>query len=93
LAGLRLDQNIPNPFNPATDIKYHLPVDGSAKLVVYDLKGQAVAVLVDQVLAAGDYAAHWDGRDKTGRDVPSGVYFLRLSIPGQDRSRKMVLAR
>ncbi|MEN8007892.1 MAG: metallophosphoesterase [Candidatus Krumholzibacteriota bacterium] len=93
LADLRLDQNIPNPFNPATDVKYHLPVDGSVRLAVYDMKGRQVAVLVDQVLLAGDHAAHWNGRDKSGRDAPSGVYFLRLSIPGQERTRKMVLAR
>jgi len=93
LADLRLDQNIPNPFNPATDIKYHLPADGFVRLGVYDMQGHEVAVLVDQVLPAGDYSAHWDGRDKEGRDAPSGVYFLRLSTAGQERTRKMVLAR
>jgi len=93
LADLRLDQNIPNPFNPATDINYYLPQEGSVRLGVYDMKGRQVAVLVDQVMPAGDYSAHWDGRDKSGRDAPSGVYLLRLSISGQERSRKMVLAR
>ncbi len=93
LADLRLDQNIPNPFNPATDIKYHLPADGSVRLGVYDMKGREVAVLVDQVLLAGDHAAHWNGKDKSGRDAPSGVYFLRLTTSSQERTRKMVLAR
>jgi len=93
LADLRLDQNIPNPFNPATDIIFYLPVDGPVRLAVYDMKGREVAVLEDQVLLAGDNSAHWNGKDKAGRDAPSGVYFLRLSTTGQERTRKMVLAR
>jgi predicted MPP superfamily phosphohydrolase len=91
--GLFLAQNQPNPFNPSTELKYHLPQDGPARLSIYDMRGREVAVLVDEVVRAGENTTRWSGQDKEGRHVPSGVYLVRLVIPGEETTRKITLAR
>lgn len=92
-AGLFLAQNHPNPFNPATDLKFNLPQDGPARLAVYDVKGREIAILVDKVMPAGEHTAHWNGKASDGRDAPSGVYLVRLTVPGHEMNRKMMLTR
>jgi hypothetical protein len=93
ISALKLSQNQPNPFNPTTALSFHLPLDGAASLVVYDLNGSKIAVLMDTVLPAGDYTEQWDGTDDSGHALPSGVYLVQLVSQGQVRSRKVVLAR
>ncbi len=85
--------NHPNPFNPSTLIRFELAVAGPARLSVYDLRGRRLRVLSDGPMEAGDHAVEWDGRDETGRALPSGVYFARLhsALGGQDH--KLVMAR
>jgi len=74
-----LSQNFPNPFNPATTIRYGLPQVARVTLKIYNLLGEEVARLInDELRAAGYHAAIWDGRDKDGRVVASGVYVYRL---------------
>ena len=74
-----LSQNFPNPFNPATTIRYGLPKAERVTLKIYNLLGAEVATLVnDEPKAAGYHAAIWDGRDGNGRVVASGVYVYRL---------------
>ncbi len=90
---LSLGKNEPNPFNPSTKMDYNLPADGLARITVYDLHGREVAVLVNEYLAAGDHATVWRGTNDQGRDMPSGVYLVRLDFAGQVQSRKVVLAR
>ncbi len=68
----RLAQNYPNPFNPGTTMEYALPVRSRIKLEVFNLLGQRVAVLVDQIQPAGVYRFRWQP------DLPGGVYFYRL---------------
>ncbi len=88
-----LDQNRPNPFNPRTELSYTLPRDALVRLAVHDARGREVAVLAEGPRPAGAHRLDWDGRDRQGRELPSGVYFLRLTADGRDRVRKMVLAR
>ena len=88
-----LSQNVPNPFNAGTTIRFHLPQVGSAHLVVYNTSGQLVRTLVEARTAAGTHTVIWDGRDAAGREVASGVYLYRLAGPHGTRVRRMVLVR
>jgi len=68
----------PNPFNPATTIRYEVPAATHVRLAVYDVLGREVVALVDERREPGCYAVAWDGRDAAGRSVASGVYVVRL---------------
>ncbi len=85
-----LAPNAPNPFNANTVIPYRLDAPGPVRLEIYNLLGQRIRALVDEVQAAGAYRVHWDARDAAGRRVSSGVYFLRLRYPGGVQTRRML---
>ena len=90
----KLFQNVPNPFNPSTSVRYYLPREAAVTLKVYDTAGRLVATLVDdEVRAAGPNVVEWNGRDTNGRVAASGVYFYRLESDKYTASRKMVLLR
>jgi C1A family cysteine protease len=89
----RLDPARPNPFNPVTTIAFALPEAGPARLAVYNVSGRLVAVLAEGVLDAGEHEAVWNGRDATGRQLGSGVYFVRLEVAGSVSTRKMVMVK
>ncbi|MBN2288089.1 MAG: hypothetical protein JXQ83_02075, partial [Candidatus Glassbacteria bacterium] len=90
-----LSQNGPNPFNPSTVVAYQIPEGFTVqvRLGVYNLRGELVRALVDEVKEPGYYSVSWDGRDEGGREVASGVYFYRLSAGDFDQVRKMVLLK
>lgn len=88
-----LDQNLPNPFNPSTTIKYQLPVSGDATLVIYNLLGQQVRTLVKDNLEAGFHSVLWDGKDELGKQVASGVYIYRLQSGDFSTARRMMLLK
>jgi hypothetical protein len=88
-----LRQNIPNPFNPSTVIRYSIRTPGAVSLRVYDVRGALVRVLDDRHREAGDYEATWTGETERGTRAASGVYFYRLTAPGVSQTRKMVLAK
>ncbi len=91
-----LGQNRPNPFNPSTTIDYRLPAGTEAmpvRLTVYDLRGREVIRLVEATQAGGFYSVQWDGSDREGRRVASGVYFYRLEAGGRSTVRKMVILK
>ncbi|MCB0277526.1 MAG: T9SS type A sorting domain-containing protein [Calditrichaeota bacterium] len=88
-----LAQNYPNPFNPETTIEFALPHSGSAQLRIYNSSGQLVRELVNQPLAAGQYALHWDGTNDRGEAVSSGVYLYQLRSGSFQEARKMMLVR
>ena len=92
-AAVRLEPNAPNPFNPATRIRFALADPGPVVLAVYDAAGRVVKELVRGPLAAGDHEVVWRGDDAAGREAASGVYFYRLVAAGRVLARKMVLAR
>lgn len=88
-----LDQNRPNPFNPATTIEYNLVWRAHVNLTVYNVLGQQVVVLVDGDRPAGSHRAYWDGTGSDGKAAASGIYFYRL-VSGENRAtRKMVLVK
>ena len=88
-----LKGNYPNPFNPETTISYSVKEAGRVKLEVYNLKGQLVRTLVDEDHAAGHYKRVFDSRDDRGRSISSGVYLVRMSAPGYQKSSKMMLTQ
>ncbi len=94
-----LQQNYPNPFNPTTSISFSLPVAGAASLVIYNLIGQEVVALVNGELEAGTHTVQWNGKDRSGFAVASGLYFYRLTVsaaPGQQvfsQIKKMALVK
>lgn len=83
----------PNPFNPMTHVLFSLPQPGRVQVAVYDLSGRRVAVIADSVFAAGDQDVPWAGRDDAGRDVSSGVYFVRIEGAGLEAGLRAVLLR
>jgi len=86
-------RNYPNPFNPTTNIRYTIPKAAYTKLVVYNLLGQAVRVLVDQIVEPGTHVARWDGTNDAGRQVVSGPYFYRFEAGDFVRTQKMILLK
>ncbi len=87
-----LAQNSPNPFNPATTISFDVPADaGLVTLSIFDVSGKRVHTLEQSNLPAGRYSRVWHGRDDSGRQVSSGVYFYQLSGAGFAQTRKMVV--
>lgn len=83
----------PNPFNPTTTITFSLLSAANARLEIYDATGRLGRTLVDENLAEGPHQVLWDGRDKSGSRVNSGVYFYRITAGDFSISRKMVLLR
>jgi hypothetical protein len=82
-AEFALYQNYPNPFNPTTTFKYQLPTDSRVKLTIYNVLGQVVSVLLDEIQESGYKSLEWDGGP-----VASGMYFCRLdAVSSADESR------
>ena len=89
-----LADNFPNPFNPATTIKYALPQAADVELTVYNVVGQPVRTLVAEYQSAGRYAVEWDATNDSGYSLSSGLYFYRLQA-GEEflEVKKMLLLR
>ncbi len=83
-----LDQNYPNPFNPTTVIEYSLPNQKPVTLKIYNVIGQEVRTLVNQVQAAGKYRVKFEGAS-----VASGVYFYKLEAGEFSQVKKMLLLK
>jgi len=92
-AAFWLAESYPNPFNPATTIRFSIAADMPVRLEIYGTDGRRVAVLVDETLGAGPHETVWQGRDDTGRQVASGVYFSKLLAGSQSVVRKMTLMK
>ncbi len=84
----KLYQNFPNPFNPVTKIKFSLAASGNIDLTVYDMSGKVAAVLAKGFHDAGDKEVTFDGSN-----LPSGIYFYKLTIKNLSATLKMVLVK
>jgi YVTN family beta-propeller protein len=89
----QLDQNVPNPFNPTTVIKYAIASDNAVNLTIYDVAGRKVRTLVNERQRADAYRVTWDGSNDTGQKVASGVYFYKLVAGKFTQTKKMVLLK
>jgi|GEM_PF-1150733 len=92
-ATFAMSQNRPNPFSATTVIEYQTPVETHASLKIYDIAGNLICTIVDQMHAPGYFTAEWDGTDAFRRPVPRGIYFTRFVAGDFATSRKMVLVR
>ena len=90
---LALGPNYPNPFNPSTTISFSLADAGRITLSIVDLKGRRVATLVDDVQPAGDHSVVWNGREDSGRQAASGMYFVTLQSGDRVVTRKIALLK
>jgi spore coat protein A len=88
-----LGQNYPNPFNPTTRITFELPAADYAVLRVFDVKGRLVKTLAEGSFSAGLHVLDWDGKDNSGRNLATGIYFYRLKSGILTETRRMVVIR
>lgn len=89
----KLAQNFPNPFNPSTTITYEIATSEHVKLVVYNIIGQKIRTLVNNVENAGPHTVVWDGRMDNGNPVPSGMYVYRLETSVGSIAKTAVLIK
>lgn len=85
--------NYPNPFNPATNIRFALPKDERVAIKIYDVLGREVRTLLDEPLAAGTHSRQWDGRDDANQLVASGIYLVRMQAGVFSNVRKITLTK
>jgi len=91
-----LAQNSPNPFNPSTTISYTVASAESlvkVKLEVFNIRGQLIRTLVNELAAPGEYSFFWQGLDDHGEELSSGMYFYRLQAGDFVATRKMVIVK
>jgi hypothetical protein len=97
VGGTRIGQlsvsNYPNPFNPGTTVSYTVPSRGTVRITVYNLHGALVTTLFHGDRTAGAYTVQWNGRDRNGTTVSSGIYFARIEHNGAVRVGKMLLLK
>jgi hypothetical protein len=91
-------QNFPNPFNPLTVIRFHVPQRSRVKIKIYDIIGREVSVPIDGEFDAGYYEFVWDSKDGSGKEVASGVYFYVMEAFGGNellfrQIKKMVIVK
>ncbi len=93
VSGYRLYPNHPNPCNPGTIFTYDLSVDTAVRLEIYNMRGEQVAVPVDERQTAGRHSVRWDGIRQNGQPLPSGLYLYRLHCDSFTDSGKMLLVK
>ncbi|HPR18678.1 MAG TPA: T9SS type A sorting domain-containing protein [Candidatus Cloacimonadota bacterium] len=90
----RLCDNYPNPFNPETTISFATTNSHeSTRIEVYNLKGQKVKMLVNEILPTGQHEVVWNGTDDHGKSVSSGIYFYQMKSGNYQKTRKMILLK
>lgn len=89
----RLQQNVPNPFNPSTVVPFEMPAPGHVRMRIFRADGSLVLNLADRTFPAGPHRISWDGRDARGQRVASGAYILRLQADDRSEHIKMMLVR
>jgi hypothetical protein len=86
-------KNYPNPFNPATKIKFQLPEAQNVKLTIYDMRGSKIRTLVNTNYPAGEHVVSWDATDNNGNRVASGLYVYRFEAGRFSKINKMILLK
>ncbi len=91
-----LQQNHPNPFNAGTTIRFEIPfalANRSARLTIYNIRGEVVRELLQQALPAGNYFVRWDGKNAAAREASSGIYLYQLQVGQVKEVRKLSLLK
>lgn len=92
-AKIRLSSNYPNPFNASTMLRYDLPTETHATIVIYNSLGQAVRTVFNGRQKAGSFQTSWDGRDDSGNSLASGLYVCRLRAGAKSESVRMLMLK
>lgn len=82
--------NYPNPFNPTTTISYAVPEQSGVKLTVYDILGNEITTLEEADRSPGNYQVQWNGNEKSGHSVSTGVYFCSFQAGAYSKTIKML---
>jgi PKD repeat protein len=90
---IKLHQNYPNPFNPSTTIRYEIPEGSNVIVKIYNLLGIEIRELVSEFQSAGFKTVNWDGQDKNGNSVDSGVYLYSLKSNNFSLTKKMLVIK
>jgi len=90
---ITLQGNYPNPFNPSTTIRFHLPEPGKVSLTVFSVNGVKVVSLMDGIISEGFHQVVWNGCDKSGMRMPSGIYVYSLCTKNRSFVQKMLLEK
>lgn len=88
-----LSQNYPNPFNPVTTIGYSVSKNSKVGIFIYNVLGQLVKTLVNKNKDAGYYTVNWNGTDKKGKSVGSGVYIYKMETDNFTKTKKLILLK
>jgi len=88
-----LHQNLPNPFNPITTLRYDLPSDALVTLIIYDMLGKEVTQLINSVQDAGYRSVQWDATNMHGKPVSAGLYLYTIQAGEFRQSKKMILLK
>jgi hypothetical protein len=86
-------RNFPNPFNPSTKIAYQMPQRGRLTIKVYNVRGELVRILMDEIVPAGPGTVIWDGTESSGAASSSGIYFLESEAIGHRSVLKTALVK
>jgi hypothetical protein len=89
----KLYQNNPNPFNPKTTIQYEMPEGSYVIIKIFNLLGKEIIRLVDEFQTAGIQKVDWDGKNKNGISVNSGIYLYSLTCNNFSQTKKMLLIK
>lgn len=89
----RLSPNFPNPFNKETTIPFDVAKYSKVRLMIYDMHGKEVMRLLDEYMSPGHYEVKWDGKDKTYREVASGLYLITMMADKFSQVRKIMLIK
>ncbi len=85
--------NYPNPFNPKTQINFNLKKSAFVSLNIYNIKGQKIKSLINNVVSAGNHSVIWKGTDDNSHKVSSGIYFYRMKSGNYTSTKKMILLK
>ncbi|RLC51596.1 MAG: hypothetical protein DRH79_05980 [Candidatus Cloacimonadota bacterium] len=89
----KLNGNYPNPFNPSTNIAYSIKESGKVTLQVYNIRGQLIKTLIDEVNEPGEHAVTWNGKNIANKSVASGIYFYKLKTDDFQQTKKMIMLK
>ena len=88
-----LHQNYPNPFNPVTTLRYDLPENGLVNITIYDMLGNEINKLVNEVQNSGYKSIHWNATNNQGQTVSAGVYLYTIEAGDFMQTKKMILLK
>ena len=93
ISSFTLDQAYPNPFNPITNIGYELPKESFVNITIYDILGNEIKNLVDQIENPGSKLIQWNATNNAGQSVSAGVYLYSIEAGQFMQTKKMILIK